>query len=358
MSSRRRDEQLVGGGALRPGSPRAAADRQQLRHEAALGADRHDHGVLDLLRLDQAEHLGAEILRPVGPADAAARHLAEAQMHALDARRIDEDLVERPRQRQAVELAAVELDGDGRLRLAAGVELVEVGAQRRLHRVDEVAQDAVLVEALDRLQRGLDRARAIAPRARPSSRRDVEPRIEARVEQRDDVGRDARMLDQRRPHVVLRIGHADLAQEARDACGSAPRRATAGRRSAPARCSRRSRRRRASPPGSRLPAAAWRFEIDRAPPSRAPASCRGTRRRAAVRPARSGRSARRPRGSPCSPAPARAPTAGSAGRSSTPSGRPRARRVPPARRWKSTPSARALDDPSITRMSPTATTGE
>ena len=66
-----------------------------LRHEAALGADRHDDGVLDLLRLHQAQHLGAEILRPVGPADAAARHLAEAQMHALDARRIDEDLVER-----------------------------------------------------------------------------------------------------------------------------------------------------------------------------------------------------------------------------------------------------------------------
>ncbi len=69
-----------------------------LRHEAALGADRHDHRVLDLLRLHQAQNLGAEILRPVGPADAAARHLAEAQMHALDPRRIDEDFVERPRQ--------------------------------------------------------------------------------------------------------------------------------------------------------------------------------------------------------------------------------------------------------------------
>ena len=136
-----------------------AADRQQLRHEAALGADRHDDGVLDLLRLHQAEHLGAEILRPVGPADAAARHLAEAQMHAFDARRIDEDLVERPRQRQAVELAALELDGDLRLRLAVLADLVEIGADRRLHRVDEVAQDAVLVEAVDRC------------RARPRSRR-------------------------------------------------------------------------------------------------------------------------------------------------------------------------------------------
>ena len=77
-----------------------------LGHEAALGADRHDDGVLDLLRLDQAEHLGAEILRPVGPAQAAARDLAEAQVHAFDARRIDENLVERSWQRQLVDLAA------------------------------------------------------------------------------------------------------------------------------------------------------------------------------------------------------------------------------------------------------------
>ena len=151
----RRDEQLVGRGAFRL-HRLARALGQEFRHEAALGADRHDDGVLDLLRLDQAENLGAEILRPVGPADAAARDLAEAQMHALDPRRIDENLVERPRQRQAVELAAGELDRDQRLRLPVRVELIEIGAHRRLHRVDEVAQDAVLVEAFDRLQRRID----------------------------------------------------------------------------------------------------------------------------------------------------------------------------------------------------------
>ena len=79
--------------------------RQALGHEAAFGADRHDDGVLDLLRLDEAQDLGAEILRPVGPAHAAARDLAEAQMNAFDTRRIDEDLVERPRRRQVVDLA-------------------------------------------------------------------------------------------------------------------------------------------------------------------------------------------------------------------------------------------------------------
>ena len=57
-----------------------------LGEEAALRADRHDHRVLHLLRLDEAKHFGAEILRTVGPADAAARHAAEAQMHGFDAR--------------------------------------------------------------------------------------------------------------------------------------------------------------------------------------------------------------------------------------------------------------------------------
>ena len=99
------DEQLVGGHALGHELFAAGAFLEQLRHEAALGADRHDHRVLDLLRLHETEDLGAEILRPVRPADAAARHLAEAQVHALDPRRIDEDFVERRRQRNAGDLA-------------------------------------------------------------------------------------------------------------------------------------------------------------------------------------------------------------------------------------------------------------
>ena len=161
-----RNEHRVGGGAF--GLHRLArACGQLLRHEAALGADRHDHGVLHLLRLDEAEHLGAEILRPVRPADAAARHLAEAQVHAFDARRIDEDFIQRLRQRQAFDLAAVELDRDRALRLAAVIELIEIRAQRRRHRIDEMAQDAVLVEALHTL-RARSRSR---PGSRPAFRR-------------------------------------------------------------------------------------------------------------------------------------------------------------------------------------------
>ena len=72
MSSSAGDERLVAGDAL--GQPRVAVARvgQLLAEEAALRADRHDHGVLDHLRLDQAEDLGAEVVAPVGPAQAAA----------------------------------------------------------------------------------------------------------------------------------------------------------------------------------------------------------------------------------------------------------------------------------------------
>ena len=62
----------------------ARRQRRILHDEAALGADRHDHRVLDGLSLHQAEHLGAEILAPVGPAEPAARDCAESQVDAFD----------------------------------------------------------------------------------------------------------------------------------------------------------------------------------------------------------------------------------------------------------------------------------
>lgn len=53
-------------------------------HEPAFGSGRDDDGVLDLLRFDQAEDLGAIVLASVGPAQPAARYEAEPQVHALD----------------------------------------------------------------------------------------------------------------------------------------------------------------------------------------------------------------------------------------------------------------------------------
>ena len=174
---------------------------QTFRHEAALGADRHDDRVLDVLRLDQTEDFGAEILRPVGPANAAPRHFAEAQMHALDPRRIDKDFVERPRQRQAVDLAARKLDRDGSFDQTVGAELIKIGADRRRHRVDEVAQDAVLVEAIDRLPSAVSISAAMAAsRAARSSGGSAEMRIEAGVEQAHDAAR-------RRPAYLRSVVH-------------------------------------------------------------------------------------------------------------------------------------------------------
>ena len=60
--------------------------RRLLDDETAFRPDRDDDRVFDRLRLHQPEDLGAEILLAVGPADAAARDLAGAHMHALDAR--------------------------------------------------------------------------------------------------------------------------------------------------------------------------------------------------------------------------------------------------------------------------------
>ena len=61
--------------------------------------DRDDDRVLDHLGLHQAEHLGAEVLAPVRPADAAAGDHPAAQVDALHLRAVDEDLEQRARLR-------------------------------------------------------------------------------------------------------------------------------------------------------------------------------------------------------------------------------------------------------------------
>ena len=144
---------------LRPAGLAAAVGRRPLEHEAAFGADRDDQRVLDHLRLHQAEHLGAEVLAPVGPAEAAAGDLAAAQVHSLDPRRVDEDLEQRPRQRQDRDLRRVELDRQVGVGLPSAVVLEGVGADDRADHRQEAAQDAVLVEAGDGVERLFDLGR-------------------------------------------------------------------------------------------------------------------------------------------------------------------------------------------------------
>ena len=142
------DEALVAGDALGQQRIAVAADRRALDEEAALGTDRHDDGVLDHLCLHQAQHLGAEILAAVGPAQAAACHRAEAQVHALHEGRVHEDLAERHRTRQVGHAVRVELEADvvavaAALALALEIAGAQGGVDDRLERT----QDAVLVEA-------------------------------------------------------------------------------------------------------------------------------------------------------------------------------------------------------------------
>ena len=71
---------------------RGAVGGRQFRDESAFRTDRHDNGVLDALRFHESEDFRAEILRAIGPAQAAARDLAATQMYAFDRGRVDENL--------------------------------------------------------------------------------------------------------------------------------------------------------------------------------------------------------------------------------------------------------------------------
>ena len=82
---------------------------------------------------------------------------------------------------------------------------------RRFDEVDEAPQDAVVLQALDRLQHALD----LGPDARFRLGALVgAARIEAGVEQLDDLARDGAVAGERRGEVVLAEGEADLAQVA------------------------------------------------------------------------------------------------------------------------------------------------
>ncbi len=78
-----------------------------------------------------------------------------------------------------------------------------------------MAQDAVFVEARNLGEPGIDLGEHRALALLALGRRHRKAWIEARLEQRRDSRREAGMLDEGRPHIVLGIGHADLAQIAR-----------------------------------------------------------------------------------------------------------------------------------------------
>ena len=230
------DEALIAGHAfLEPGVAVDGRIRQLLGEETALGADGHDHGVLHHLRLHQTEHFGTEVLAAVGPAQAAAGHRPEAQMHALDERRVHEDLAVRHRLGHIRDARGVELEADVIL-VAAVAALEEAGAQGRVHHVGEGAQDAVLVQAghfrqlfaeqfVDRadlfLARGGDEVGEVTfgrlhahahQRRRQVGVAGRQVGVEAGVEQADQDAGQRGIALQRFFHVALRERHAELQQ--------------------------------------------------------------------------------------------------------------------------------------------------
>ena len=177
-----------------------------------MAPDGHDHGVLDELGAHEAQHLRAEVLRPVRPADAAARDRREAQMDRLHARRVDPDLAERARLRRRLHGLAVELEGERGRPPAVGVRLVEAGAHRGVDQVVELAQDAVLVEARHGGQRAFDALPDRRLGRLPLGRAQAAMRIEAQMEQLDQVARQAGVAVERVGEVAQAERRAELAQ--------------------------------------------------------------------------------------------------------------------------------------------------
>ena len=209
-----RDERLVAGQHL--GLVRLAVGRvgQPLAHEAALGAGRDDDRVLDLLRLDQAEHLGAEVLEPVRPAQPAARDPAEAQVHRLQPGRVDEDLELGPRLDDPGHGAGVELEhqrgravhpGAG----TGGVLLVVVGPQGGVDQRQVGAEDPVGIQAGHLVELA---AQFLGDGLAALGRALLLVRIEPGLEQPDQQPGDGRVAAQDAPHVVLAEAHPALAQ--------------------------------------------------------------------------------------------------------------------------------------------------
>ncbi len=206
------DERAVAGDPLGLERLPVTAGRRLLHHEATLGADRHDHRVLHHLGLDQAQHLGAEVLAPVGPAQPAAGHLAEPQVHALHPGRVDEDLELRPRHRQLGHGLRVDLERQVRLVPAVRAALEVVGAQGGQHEGEEAAQDPVLVQAGDVVQGRGDLGHQLVRPGLPHAGAGREAGVEPGREQVDDlpgqlgVGREGAL------HVVLAVDRAGLPQ--------------------------------------------------------------------------------------------------------------------------------------------------
>ena len=147
--------------------------------------------------------------RPVRPAQPAARDLAAAQVHALEARRVDEDLEHRLGLGQPRNLRRIKLERHERTRLAFLIAPPEIGPRHRLDQCQVLPKHAVLGKILDVLEGRLDRPRLLR---RAGAGAAAAFGIEAHPEQLDQLARDTGVRRQRRLDERLREREADLAQ--------------------------------------------------------------------------------------------------------------------------------------------------
>ena len=192
------DQYLVAGDALGEERLPVRRGRGLLEDEAALRAGGDDDGVLQPLRLHQAQDLGAEILAPVGPADAAACHRPGTEVAALHARGMDEDFPPGTRKRHIPGQRGIQLEGQ------IGFLLVEIGPQHGVEQAAHPAQDAVLIGVGDAVEHGVPT---------PDQRGVVTVDQQGVKARREQVEQDARGFRLRREcgrHALLREGEAHL----------------------------------------------------------------------------------------------------------------------------------------------------
>jgi len=194
--------------------PRATG-RQTTRHETAFRAAGNDYRILHLLRLDQAEHFGAVVLFTVGPAQPSTRHLAAAQVHALDPWRIDEYLVHRCRARHLRDRARIELEAEIRLGFAVGIRLIEVGSQGGLNQRKIAPQNPVLVEYRHLIKRCENRLFQPLLLVCQILVTELARQVEAHLEQPHQLAGDIRVVEQRAGDIAKVEAHANLLEIAR-----------------------------------------------------------------------------------------------------------------------------------------------
>ena len=204
------DEQPVAANHL--GLHRRTIGEGPAHHESAFRSGRNDHGVLDRLRLHETEHLGTEILGALRPPDAASRHGAHTQVHALHDRGVDEDFVLRSRERSVGDLLGQDLESEGSSGRTVVVSLIPVRPDGGVNKGEKGTDDSVLIKGRDAVQlieySGADPGGDV-------TRGGAVVGIERHVEECDETSGDRRVLHESGLDVTLAEPEADLAQVGR-----------------------------------------------------------------------------------------------------------------------------------------------